>query len=71
MSQLFDRPRWCCVKFLDEGVVHVNDDKTKNGHWTTACGRDIMDVQYSRAHPQMVSCLECLVIMGPDNLYWF
>jgi hypothetical protein len=61
------RPRWCVVKFLDENVVHVNNDKTH--HWITACGRDIAEGEYSRQHPQLVNCLACLVAMGADGLY--
>lgn len=69
MSHVSSRPRWCVVKFLAANVVHVNDDASKTGHWRTACGLDILESEYSRAHPQMVTCLECLVVMGPKGLY--
>jgi hypothetical protein len=69
LAHISSKPRWCIVKFIEDNVVHVNDDASQQGHWMTACGLDIMDQPYSRAHPQMVSCLECLCIMGPSNLY--
>lgn len=49
--------------------MHVNDDASRKGHWETACGLDIMDHEYSRAHPQMVTCLACIVEMGPALVY--
>jgi hypothetical protein len=60
-------PRWCCVLFINDNVVHVFDDKKTR--WQTACGADIMEKEYSRRHPQMVNCLGCIVAMGSDEMY--
>ena len=61
------RPRWCCVLFINDNVVHVFDDN--RSRWVTACYADIMEKVYSRHHPQMVNCLACLVAMGEDEMY--
>lgn len=63
------KPRWCVVRFIEENVVHVNDDASRDGHWITACGVSIMEHEYTRAHPQMVTCLACIVVMGTDSLW--
>ena len=60
-------PRWCCVLFIKDNVVHVFNDK--KSRWITVCDADILEAEYSRRHPQLVNCLACIVAMGEDEMY--